>query len=94
MHEDIPPRVAWRRTLWTFLLGLIVPWSGLLPYDYEPKHECRVEVRRRSDDRLVVAYDYDQELEAINHVGSLRERSGLLTVAEFDRALGLGANWT
>lgn len=93
MHAETPPSVARIRKIWTFVLSLAVPWHGLLPYDYEPKHECRVEVRRVTDGRVMVAYDYVQELEAVNHLHSLRERASEMSVSDFDRALGLRESW-
>lgn len=93
VHDEIRRGVARRRTAWTFFLSLVVPWSGLLPYDYEPKHECHVEVLRRSHQLVVVSYGYDQELEAINHVQSLRQRAEGMAIADFDRELGIRADW-
>lgn len=92
-HADIPVWVGRRRRIWTFILSQITPWPGFLPYDYEPKHECHVEVRRRADHRLVVSYDYNQELDAIEHVRSLRERAEQMSIADFDRELGLRSSW-
>ncbi len=42
---------------------------------------------------MVVSYEHDQELEAINHAMSLRERADVMAIADFDRELGIRANW-
>ena len=93
MRRDIPQKVMRRRRAWTLIADLISPWGGFLPYDREPKAECRVEVVRISDGHVAVSYDYDQELRAIDHMLSLRSRAESMSIADFDRDLGLGEAW-
>lgn len=91
--KEAPSRLAVRRRLWTTILALLDPSSGILSNGREPEQESVVEVRKKSDGCLMISYEYSQEMDAVFHRNYLRERAERLSIAEFDRELGLTAHW-